>query len=221
MLNNMKLAAPAADEVLVQLLTRWAAAGRQKDPHAVQPTPQPLIDDDVAMRADSPALPGSPSVLETAQRPSKRARLQHSPAPEHSVSEDMVRTSAMSSWTPCAVQLEPLVMICTISTDLTKMGCIQAERVEVGMLTSTAETGSRTRYNPIDHIFQFHKALKRDLTALEESAQRFNAAVHENGSIPEAAPVSCSSASAARRLRVRPIRHMTCIDPRSIAANTN
>ncbi len=57
------------------------------------------------------------------------------------------------------------------------------------MLVSTAETGSRTRYNPIDHIFQFHKALKRDLTALEESAQRFNAAVHENGSIPEAAPV--------------------------------
>ena len=58
------------------------------------------------------------------------------------------------------------------------------------MHTSTAETGSRTRYNPIDHIFQFHKALKRDLTALEESAQRFNAAVHENGSVSEAAPVS-------------------------------
>ena len=58
------------------------------------------------------------------------------------------------------------------------------------MLTSTAETGSRTRYNPIDHIFQFHKALKRDLTALEESAQRFNAAVHDHGSVPEAAPVS-------------------------------
>ncbi len=105
MLNNMKLAAPAADEVLVQLLTRWAAAGRQKGPHAAQPSPQPLSDDDVAKRADSPALPGSPSVLEAAQRPVKRARLQHSPAPEHSDSEDMVRTPAMSSWTPYAVQL--------------------------------------------------------------------------------------------------------------------
>jgi hypothetical protein len=29
MLSNMRLAAPAADGVLVQLLTRWASAGRQ------------------------------------------------------------------------------------------------------------------------------------------------------------------------------------------------
>lgn len=56
----------------------------------------------------------------------------------------------------------------------------QAHRVEVGAHTSTAETGLRSRYNPIDHIFQFHKALKRDLVALEESAQCFNAAVQES-----------------------------------------
>ena len=63
---------------------------------------------------------------------------------------------------------------------------------------STAETGSRTRYNPIDHIFQFHKALKRDLTALEESAQRFNAAVHAKGSVSEAAPVCCCMQATSR-----------------------
>jgi len=56
----------------------------------------------------------------------------------------------------------------------------QAHRLEVGAHTSTAETGLRSRSNPIDHIFQFHKALKRDLVALEESAQRFNAAVQES-----------------------------------------
>ena len=32
MLSNMRLAAPIADEVLVQLLTRWASAGRQLPP---------------------------------------------------------------------------------------------------------------------------------------------------------------------------------------------
>ena len=73
---------------------------------------------------------------------------------------------------------------------------LQAERVEAGAHISTAETKHRSPYNPIDHIFQFHKALKRDLTALEESAQRFNTAVHENGSVAEASPVSCCSAQA-------------------------
>ena len=92
MLNNMKLAAPAADEVLVQLLTRWAAAGRLKEAHAARHSSQPPSHDDTVKRADSPTLPGSPSVLEAGQRPSKRARLQHSPAPEHSDSEDMVRS---------------------------------------------------------------------------------------------------------------------------------
>jgi hypothetical protein len=32
--------------------------------------------------------------------------------------------------------------------------------------------------NPIDHIFQFHKALRRDLLRLEADAARFSAAVH-------------------------------------------
>jgi hypothetical protein len=65
----------------------------------------------------------------------------------------------------------------------------QAHRVEVGAHTSTAETGLRSRYNPIDHIFQFHKALKRDLVALEESAQCFNAAVQESDTADGFAPV--------------------------------
>ena len=92
MLNNMKLAAPAADEVLVQLLIRWASAGRQQAPDAVRPSSQPARDDH--KRADSPALPGSPSVLEAAERPSKRARLQYSAVSEESVSEDMVSMHA-------------------------------------------------------------------------------------------------------------------------------
>lgn len=65
--------------------------------------------------------------------------------------------------------------------------------MEAGAHVSTAETTYRSPYNPIDHIFQFHKALKRDLTALEESAQRFSIAVHEDGSVAEASPVSCFS----------------------------
>ena len=62
--------------------------------------------------------------------------------------------------------------------------------MEAGAQLSTAETKHRSPYNPIDHIFQFHKALKRDLAALEESAQRFNTLVHENGNVAKASPVS-------------------------------
>eukprot|EP00884_Botryococcus_braunii_P013452 jgi/Botrbrau1/22107/Bobra.0206s0033.1 len=36
--------------------------------------------------------------------------------------------------------------------------------------------------NPIDHIFQFHKALRRDLRALEEDTQTFVASVEESNS---------------------------------------
>ena len=61
--------------------------------------------------------------------------------------------------------------------------------MEVGAHTSTAETGLRSRYNPIDHIFQFHKALKRDLLALEDRAQSFNAAVQESDAAADFAPV--------------------------------
>ena len=92
MLHNMKLAAPAADEVLVQLLSRWAAAGRLQAPDAVHHS-QPSSGNCIGRREASPALPGSPSVLEAADRPSKRARLQHSPVLEDSASEDMVRMS--------------------------------------------------------------------------------------------------------------------------------
>ena len=67
---------------------------------------------------------------------------------------------------------------------------LQAHRVEAGAHLSTAETGLRPRYNPIDHIFQFHKALRRDLIALEQSAQSFNAAVQESDTAEGFAPVS-------------------------------
>ena len=91
MLNNMRLAAPAADGVLVQLLTRWAAAGRQPRHNNGQPASEPSHGAATGERADSPALPGSPSVLEAAEHPAKRARRHTRVAPEDSVSDEMVR----------------------------------------------------------------------------------------------------------------------------------
>ena len=91
MLNNMRLAAPEADGVLVQLLTRWAATGRSQTKSSAQPASEPSQGAAVGTRSESPPLPGSPSVLEASERPAKRARW-HSPmAPQGSVSEDMVR----------------------------------------------------------------------------------------------------------------------------------
>ena len=90
MLNNMRLAAPAADGVLVQLLTRWAAAGRQQTQNSAQPASELTHGAATGKRLDSPPLPGSPSVLEAAERPAKRARRHIPVAPEESVSEEMV-----------------------------------------------------------------------------------------------------------------------------------
>ncbi len=91
MLNNMRLAAPAADGILVQLLTRWAAAGRQQTQNSAEQASEPGQGAAAGERSDTPALPGSPSVLEAAERPAKRARRHFCMVPEDSVSDEMVR----------------------------------------------------------------------------------------------------------------------------------
>eukprot|EP00891_Asterochloris_glomerata_P008539 jgi/Astpho2/8539/Aster-05573 len=156
LVTNMQLAAPAADRTLVQLLTRWTKSGTAGTP--------PVVTDVFLVKAHG--LPG-----EAASKDAAAAAMadEEQPQRKRRRTEVLSHTQAASE-RASGLPGSPAIGPSSALDDASPPGSAEprsARRAE-------------ERVHPIDHIFQFHKALRRDLHHMEQDVNAFAAALEDD-----------------------------------------
>lgn len=174
MLLNMQLAASEVDSVLVQLLSKWAERGRDGSPCSqdgcnfedfINSTCAPSSPTKVVNHSD-PAAAIAAAAAAAAQPEAARPKRQQSQGQirlAEPLPADLVLPAPKRRRTSSSAKLAASPVPAAVGNSK-------------GTDTIQSQSGLS---NPIDHIFQFHKALRRDLSYMEQDASAFAAAVQD------------------------------------------
>ncbi|DBB01633.1 hypothetical protein WJX77_010630 [Trebouxia sp. C0004] len=166
MLQNMQLAAPEVDSVLVQLLSRWAERGRDGSPRSQDGC---NFEDFI----NSTCAPSSPTKVINHSDPAPSVAHSHPPLLQHG--QGKVRPAGPLAGADVVLPQQKRRR--TASSHHRSASHVPAATGNSSGAVDSARPQALN--NPIDHIFQFHKALKRDLRYMEQDASAFASAVEE------------------------------------------
>ncbi|KAK9840584.1 hypothetical protein WJX81_003072 [Elliptochloris bilobata] len=183
MTRDWELAAPADDCTLVSLLSGWAARGRQASPEPVD-RDDPIRFSNETCGVSRPPR-GVPAAAAAPTGSHAKARLRSAPPGAQTVEPAAKRARKSSARAAAAAASVARNAGGGPSGSAERPaegaggGLLAASGAAEGRGGDAAAPRAAPRVNPIDHIFQFHKALRRDLRSLEEEARAFAAALDE------------------------------------------
>ncbi|KAK9866277.1 hypothetical protein WJX84_001775 [Apatococcus fuscideae] len=180
LLDNMRLAAPSMDAALVELLCMWARRGRAPLSASVKGH------DDPSQFSNQTCGPAHPISSQAAPKPcSSRLESRSSGMPAtagvHSNSTSLAGCKRGSCEEPSEC---PVAKQARTENAHDKTGSQQLGQAPLAPLPGPRFLGRTVQVNPIDHIFQFHKALRRDLRVLEKEAGSYGALLADTETWP-------------------------------------
>ncbi|KAK9834239.1 hypothetical protein WJX84_003552, partial [Apatococcus fuscideae] len=176
LLDNMRLAAPSMDAALVELLCMWARRGRTPDAASYKGQDDPTQFSNETCGRAHPACSHAP----------RSAPSSHSETSSHeTLAAPLHADAALLAGCKRRPSRDPSESPDPKQARLADPGTGQS----LGQDPLSPSPGPRflgqpVQVNPIDHIFQFHKALRRDLRVLEKEAGSYGALLADSKSWP-------------------------------------